>query len=63
MLGLLFNLVWGLIKLYFFILGVLTFCRSPLTWLYATASTLVNLREAAIGLFVDSSEWIDPIPY
>ena len=63
MLGLLFNCVWRLIKLYFFILGVLTFLRSPLEWLSATVTALRNIRGVALGLFVDSSNWIDPIPY
>ena len=39
MLGLLFNCIWRIIKCYFFILGVLTFCQSPLGWLSSTVTT------------------------
>ena len=63
MLGFLFNFIWGLIKLYFFTLGVLTFLRAPLGWLYATCHTLGQIRAVFLGVFVDSSNWIDPIPY
>ena len=63
MLGFLFNCVWSVVKLYFFTLGVLTFFRSPLGWLSATVTALRNIREVALGLFVDSSTWIDPIPF
>ena len=63
MLGFLFNVIWGLIKLYFFTLGVLAFFRAPLGWLYATCHTLGQIRTVLLGVFVDSSNWIDPIPY
>ena len=63
MLGFLFNCAWGLIKLYFFTLGVVAFFRSPLGWLYATINTLCNIREVVTGLVVDSSNWTDPVSY
>ena len=63
MLGLLFNYVWRIIKLYFFTLGVLTFFQAPIGWLYATACTLGSIRGVLIVWFVDSSTLADPIPY
>ena len=63
MLGFLFNCFWGLIKLYFFTLGVLTFFRSPVEWLYTTFNTLDNFHTVAKSVFTSSNTWIDPIAY
>ena len=58
MLGLITNVAWGLIKFYFFCLGLALWLSSPLKWTYLSIglvfyfySQLYNLSEAQYNFY------------